>query len=190
MSNDHDLLLAYRRGSEAAFGKFYDRHRQTLYVYLVSFVRRREPAEELLQETFLTLLTRADRVELRDDMTGFLITVGRRLAIDWLRRERRGHAALKERSADAFFREPTLDDDGVGDTEELSRLLHELPDDQREVVVLKELVGLTFREIGELADCPENTAVSRYRYGLKKLRARWVAEKRNESDFPEAGLSS
>jgi RNA polymerase sigma-70 factor (ECF subfamily) len=174
MRSDRDLILAYLAGREEAFAEFYRKHARGLYVYLLSLVRSRETAEELLQETYLGLLSHLERLELKENMKPFLFTTARNLARDWLRRERRGRAALARRQEDPFFRPGRGYEASYpaapADAEEVSRLLHRLPDAQREAVVLKELSGLTFREISRLLGVPEGTVVSRYRYALEKLR--------------------
>lgn len=171
MRSDRELILAYQRGHEEGFAEFYGRHSRALYVYLVSLVRTRETAEELLQDTFLGLLHTLERVEIRDDMRPFLFTAARNRALDWLRRERRMRVALARRSEGPFFKASENYRASAADPEELSRLLHRLPEAQREVVVLRALSGLTFRDISRLVGAPENTVVSRYRYALDKLRA-------------------
>jgi len=179
MASDRDLLVAYLGGSEEAFAAFFDRHTKALYVYLLSLVHFREVAEELLQDTFLKLIPRAEALELRPDMRPFLFTTARNLALDWLRREKRSRLALRNRHTDPFFRRICTGTEDYGDDspdlEELSQVLHRLPEAQREAVVLKELVGLTFVEIGELVGSPENTVVSRYRYAMEKLRSLMLA---------------
>ncbi len=171
MRSDRELIDGYRGGEETAFGEFYSRHRRPLYVLLLSYVRSRETAEELLQETFLALLRNLDKLDGREDFRPYLARTARNLAIDWLRRERCGERALRARAADPLFRRANAAPaDANEDAERMSALLYDLPDEQREAVVLHGLAGLTFREIAELLSVPENTVVSRYRYAIEKLR--------------------
>lgn len=175
MMSDRELLARYQRGSEEAFVSFYDRHSRGLYLFLLSLVQSREAAEELLQETFLGLVGRLDALETREDMKPYLFTAARNSAIDWMRREKRCRRAMEKRREDPFFPGPdsraeSFETSGP-DVDELNKLLHQLPIEQREVVVLKEMVGLTFREISALAKAPENTVVSRHRYAMTKLRS-------------------
>lgn len=183
MRSDHELLARYQRGSEEAFALFYDRHSQGLYLFLLSIVRSREAAEELLQETFCGLIRRLDSLEMREDMRPYLFASARNSALDWLRRETRFRRAIQKRTEDPFFSrgdaaERTFERDGP-DVDELNRFLHRLPPEQRETVVLKDLAGWTFREIGDLMGAPENTVVSRHRYAMTKLRS-MVLEAKSE----------
>lgn len=172
MNSDRELIDRYEGGDEEAFREFYSRHRRPLYVLLLSYVRSRETAEELLQETFLAFLRSLSKLDGTENLRPYLARTARNLAIDWLRRERCGERALQARAADPLFQKvaesPTERNE---DAERMSALLYDLPTEQREAVVLHGLVGLTFREVAELAAVPEATVVSRYRYGIEKLRA-------------------
>lgn len=174
MRSDRELIDRYLRGDEAAFGELYVRHRRPLYVLLVSYVRSRETAEDLLQETFVALLRSVDRLDGSPSLRPYLARTARNLAVDRLRRERCDAKALRARAADPLLRRSSEASGREGDAEDpdaLNALLHGLPAAQREAVVLRALVGLTFPEIAALTAAPEATVVSRYRYGLEKLRA-------------------
>jgi len=179
MKSDRNLIADYLKGDEEAFRVFYERYRRPLYVYLLTVVKFRENAEELLQETFFSFLRHLEDLDHRSDYRPYLFRTARNRAIDWLRKEERSLRALEKRRYDPLFKQ-TMDTDvssrspiasGAISTEELEELLHRLPAEQRETVVLKTLGGLTFAEVGRLMGVRENTAVSRYRYGTKKLRA-------------------
>ncbi|MGQ9592113.1 MAG: RNA polymerase sigma factor [Planctomycetota bacterium] len=173
MTSDRDLIERYRRGEEKAFEEFYRRHRRPIFAYLLACARNRETAEELLQETFFAFLRSLDRLDGSADLRPYLFRTARNLAIDWVRRRRSSERALERRAADPFFRRcgEAPSEAADEDAERLSALLDRLPDEQREAIVLKVFGGLTFREIGLLTGSPEATVVSRYRYGLEKLRA-------------------
>jgi len=178
MKSDRELIELFRAGKEEAFSEFYDRHRKPIYVLLLSHVRNREIAEELLQETFYGFLRNLDRLNRSPDLKPYLVRTARNLATDYLRRKQVAEKALERRAADPLFktlREPSPG--GPGDPEMMSRLLLELPDEQREAVFLKIFLGFTYREIAELTGCPEGSAVSRYRYGIEKLRASMTADR-------------
>ena len=184
MTDDRELLLSWQGGSEGAFAAFYDRHSRPLYAYCVSLVGERGAAEELVQETFLAVVRRAASLELRPEMRPFLFTVARNAAHDRARRERRGRAALQRRREDAVVRAAAAErmNGHAVDAERLNRLLHELPAEQREAIVLKELGDMTYAEVAALTEAPENTVVSRCRYAARKLRQMLLARGRSESD--------
>jgi len=179
MRSDRELIRLYERGNEEAFREFYSRHRRVLFVYLLSLVRSRETAEELLQDTFCAFLQGLGRLNGSVDLRPYLVRTARNRAIDHLRKSRRDAAALESRAEDSLFKARGRDGSergGLIDPEEVSRLLQRLPEEQREAVILRVFAGMTFREIAELAGCPEASVVSRYRYGLEKLRAAWKTD--------------
>lgn len=181
MSSDRELIERYRGGDERAFEEFYRRHRKAIFAYLLACARNRETAEELLQETFFAFLRNLDRLDGSADLKPYLLRTARNLAIDWIRRRRSSERALERRAADAFFRRSAEVPSASEDAERLSSFLERLPDEQREAIVLKVFAGLTFREIGVLTGAPEATVVSRYRYGLEKLRASLAREVAHEN---------
>ena len=172
MTTDRDLIDRYRSGDQAAFAEFYGRHRRPLFVYIISLVRHRETAEELLQETFFALISNLSRLDGSLDLRPFLVRAARNRAVDFLRRKRVGARALERRAEELLFKSNGGGSpEGPGDPERLSALLLSLPEEQREAILLKVCYGMTFGEIARAADCPEGSVVSRYRYGLEKLRA-------------------
>jgi RNA polymerase sigma-70 factor (ECF subfamily) len=178
MRSDGELIALYRAGDQDAFKEFYGRHRRQLYLYLLSMVRNRETAEELMQETFFAFLRHLDRLNGSPNLRPFLVKTARNRAIDLLRRSRRYQEALEARAQDPLFKPRGEGSPPAVDPERMTRLLSRLPREQREAVVLKVFLGLTFQEIAELTGCPPGSVVSRYRYGIEKLRA----------SFPAGGL--
>lgn len=172
MRSDRELIALYKAGDEDAFREFYVRHRKPLFVYLLSLVRDRETAEELLQETFFAFLRHLDGLNGSADLRPYLVRTARNRAIDLLRRARRGEEALHARAEHPLFkRRPADGVAGAEGAEEVEALLQRLPPEQKEAIVLRVLLGMTYREIALLSGCPEASVASRYRYGMEKLRA-------------------
>lgn len=173
MQSDRELIRQYLNGDEEAFAIFYQRYRKTLYVYLLSIVRFRETAEELLQDTFFSFLRNLARLREADAVKPYLFRTARSRAVDFFRKERRDARALEHRKADPMLKrreETGFSAEASVLPEDLEAQLDSLPDEQREVVVLRVLAGFTFPEIARLTGVSENTAVSRLRYGLSKMR--------------------
>lgn len=157
---DRDLLLRHRAGDAEAFAAVYDRYAAGLLFYLRSRTGDAALAEDLLQDCFLRLLN-VSPFELRDSVQNLLFVIARNLALDEGRR-----SSLRSRSAPRLVPAPGAP---AEDLEPLARALQELPEEQRDVVVLKFHAGLTFARIAEVVEVPEPTVKSRYRYALSKL---------------------
>lgn len=159
--------------SSAELERLYDAHADALFAFLLNLTRVEAEARDALQELFCRLAAKADPLAGVRDERGFLLRLAHNQAIDLLRRRdsrNRTHDALAAATTDLFAR--TADPDEAAFRRELAEALGELPADQRAVVHLKLWEGLTFERIAELLDVPLNTAASRYRYGLDKMRSR------------------
>lgn len=149
--------------------RLYDEHATAMFRLGMVMLRDEAAVKDLLQDLFAKL---ADgRAGWRDESTerAYLMQMVRRAAIDTTRREkvRRDHAETGV--AEVFER--CEDPDREAFRRQLEKAVAELPPEQREVVVLKLWEEHTFGEIATICGIPANTAASRYRYGIDKLRA-------------------
>ena len=152
--------------------QLYDDHAPALFAFLINFTRREAEARDVLQELFLKLAARPERLAGVRETRAFLFRLAHHLAIDAHRR-RATHATAVERAAGesiALFA-VAVDPDATAVRVALAEALAELPLEQRAVVHLKLWEQMTFAEIAEALEIPANTAASRYRYGLDKLQA-------------------
>ena len=158
---------------EPELQRLYDEHAQSLYAFLLNFTRDVADTRDVLQDIFVKLAGNPELLDGVRDERAFLLRLAHNAAIDLIRRR-----GTRERTRENFAAEivslfePAADPDEQIFRAELARALAELPPDQRAVVHLKLWGGLTFEEIGVTLGIPQNTAASRYRYGLDKLRAR------------------
>jgi RNA polymerase sigma-70 factor, ECF subfamily len=159
------------RGTEIE--RLYDGHAQPLFAFLLNFTRDEADTRDLLQEIFAKLARDENLLSGVRDERAFLIRLAHNAAIDLIRRR-----GTREQTKENFTAEriplfaPVSDPDEIFFRDELSIALGELPEEQRAVVHLKLWEGLTFDAIAAALDIPPNTAASRYRYGLDKLRER------------------
>jgi RNA polymerase sigma-70 factor (ECF subfamily) len=153
------------------FERLYDEHAQALFAFLLNFTRHEADTRDLLQELFVKIAKKPALLEGIRDERHFLLRLAHNLAIDMMRR--RGvrdekHGRLAAESMDLFA--SAVEPDEAAFQGALSDALGQLPEEQRAVVHLKLWEGFTFENIAELLGIPANTAASRYRYGLNKLR--------------------
>ena len=150
--------------------RIYDAHASGLFHYLVSFTKTEADARDLLQELFIRL-ARGVTMDVQSEKA-FLFRLAHNLAIDWLRRRK-----VRWDSEERLLAEigAAMQHDANPDAAILARsfadAMRTLPDEQRTILQLKLWDGLTFEEIAEAQGIPLNTAASRFRYGLEKLRA-------------------
>ena len=153
--------------------RLYDEHADALCAFLRNVTRDEADTRDTLQEVFLKLARRPAVLAGARDERAFLLRLARNAALDLFRR-RSTRAENETRFADEvpLVFEPASADAEQAHRAALSAALAELPEEQRAVVHLKLWEDLTFEQIAEVLGIPLNTAASRYRYGLDKLRAR------------------
>jgi len=137
-----------------------------LVLFARQFVRSTADAEDIVQEAFVRFWRRNHPLENR----GLLYAMVRSIALDLIRRDSRRarrEAAVVSDSEQSTEQQFQFDDESQGS---LALALERLPEDQREVLIMKIWNDLTFAEIGEALGVSQNTAASRYRYGLASLR--------------------
>ena len=158
---------------ETEIERLYDGHAQSLFVFLLNFTRDEADTRDLLQDIFVKVAREPELLAGVRDERAFLIRLAHNAAIDLMRR-RGARDRTKENFADEIVSPfaSTADPDEKFFRDELAAALAELPPDQRAVVHLKLWEELTFEEIATALDISPNTAASRYRYGLDKLRDR------------------
>jgi RNA polymerase sigma-70 factor (ECF subfamily) len=153
--------------------RLYDAHADALYGFLLNFTRNKSDTRDLLQEIFIRLAKKPDLLSGARDERGYLIRLAHNLALDSFRRRDsrdRRHDQLAADSLELFA--TSKDPDEAEFRLHLATAISELPPDQRAVVHLKLWEGLTFEQIASALEIPLNTAASRYRYGVDKLRDR------------------
>ncbi len=179
-SQDEDthLMLRYRQGDASAFTSLYSRHKGPLYRYLLRYVRNAGAAADLFQEVWSRLIATRARYEPRAKFATFLFHIAHNCAMDHFRRHENSQRSLRGSDAEAYLSEAAAPEDQRPDrvaefAEQQSALLSAvaaLPREQREAFLLHEESGLTIEEIARVTDVPVETAKSRLRYAVRKLR--------------------
>lgn len=154
--------------------------RKRLLDFIRKRVRNQSDAEDILQDVFYQLVTSYSVTEPIEKLTAWLFTVARNKIIDWYRKRRPEALPADEADPSAplnleeILFDPRQNPDQVYARSlvwtELSEALDELPEEQREVFVMHELEGRSFKEIAELTGEPINTLLSRKRYAVLFLR--------------------
>jgi RNA polymerase sigma-70 factor, ECF subfamily len=182
---NEQLMVAYGQGDSGAFEELLRRHQRPVLNFIFRYVGNRSTAEDLVQDVFMRIIRRASSYKREAKFTTWLYTIARNICIDHSRRmQHRRTASLDHPTRAGGEDRRTLGEsipsaDAATDRRAMGRQLGEqikvavdnLAEDQREVFLMREYLGLPFKEIAEIVDIPENTAKSRMRYALEKLRS-------------------
>jgi len=177
--SDQDLVQAYIQGDQSAIEKLINRHRSKVYTYILLTIKNQQLAEDLFQETFIKVIQSLRGGKYRDNgrFLSWVIRISHNLIIDHFRKEKQMNSVSNDDSEVDLFNSKKLSDHNIEEMivnsqirSEIRLLINELPDDQREVVLLRHYGGLSFKEIAEQTDVSINTALGRMRYALINLR--------------------
>jgi RNA polymerase sigma-70 factor (ECF subfamily) len=175
--SDEQLMLRYRDGNAEAFDELYGRHRGGVFRYVLHQVGLRSAAEEVFQEIWMNIISSRARYRVEAKFATFLYHVAHNCVIDHFRRKTPLHLiSLDDDAPEAFeVAGPARDqpEQAVALRQSAAKLLNALallPPEQREVFLLHEEGGLTLEEIAVVTGTGRETAKSRLRYALAKLR--------------------
>jgi len=177
--SDQDLVQAYIQGDQTAIEKLINRHRSKVYTYILLTIKNQQLAEDLFQETFIKVIQSLRSGKYRDNgrFLSWVIRISHNLIIDHFRKEKQMNAVSNDDSEVDLFNSKKLSDHNIEELivqnqirSEIRLLINELPEDQREVVLLRHYGGLSFKEIAEQTGVSINTALGRMRYALINLR--------------------
>lgn len=181
-SSDEMLMVRYKRGDRDAFAELVRRYERPLFNFSVRYLRNRDAAQEITQDAFLRVVKRSAEFKHESRFSTWVFAITRNLCIDELRKgKHRNHRSLDEPLTDGQPLGEKVDggkrsSDGErgAATNELRggilRAVDALPDEQREVFLLRQLGGVPFAEIARMTEVPENTVKSRMRYALERLQ--------------------
>lgn len=181
--SDEELMTAYRGGDPAAYRVLVERHHGPVYRFCLRSLRNPEAAADAAQEVFLRVVKNAMSWEPRAKFTTWVYTIARNHCIDEARKGRfRRTESLNETVGKGGEGEERIER-VTADTPQADRVAHgtrlrkaiddalaELPEEQREVFLMREISGLQFKDIADATGVGENTVKSRMRYALSALK--------------------
>lgn len=175
---DSELIAQYRNGNEAAFEMLVDKYKSRVFTTIQMIVKDQGTAEDLLQDVFVKVVQtlNSDRYNEEGKFQPWLMRIAHNLAIDHFRKMKRYPSVVMEDGSNLFntlqFAEKTAEDIQIKDeTYELVRkLIDELPESQRQVLIMRHYMDLSFQEISEQTGVSINTALGRMRYALINMR--------------------
>jgi RNA polymerase sigma-70 factor (ECF subfamily) len=182
-TSDLELLGRFHTGDHAAFAALLARYQRPVFNFILRSLAERQVAEDLTQEVFLRVIQGAAGFQSQAKFSTWLFTIARNICVDHGRRmKHRKHASLDATASDSDavrlvdrlpHSQPGTDRSAASPRirERVSRALEQLPHEQREVFLLRQVDDLPFAEIAVICGIPENTVKSRMRYALERLQA-------------------
>lgn len=175
---DSELIAQYRNGSEAAFDLLVDRYKSKVFTTIFLIVKDQDLAEDLLQDVFVKVVKtlNSDRYNEEGKFQPWIMRIAHNLAIDHFRKSRRYPTIMMEDGSSLFnslrFAEENAEDKQVReeDVQLVKKLIEELPDAQKEVLIMRHYMEMSFQEIADQTGVSINTALGRMRYALIHLR--------------------
>ncbi|NQU80869.1 MAG: sigma-70 family RNA polymerase sigma factor [Bacteroidetes bacterium] len=184
--SDYELIKRFMNGSQPSIEELITRYKTKVYTYILLMVKNQQLAEDLFQETFIKVIQSLKMHKYKDNgkFVSWIIRIAHNLVIDHFRKEKQMNTCNNEDyEADLFnsskFSAKNIEQLIVHDQiiKDVRKLIDELPDDQREVVMLRHYGQLSFKEIAEQTDVSINTALGRMRYALINMR-KMIEEKK------------
>lgn len=178
-ASDEELMQRYRDGDAASFDVLYTRHRGPLFRYFLRLARPAAVAEELFQDVWMNLIRARQQYQVRAKFTTWLYRMAHNRLIDHYRRTSSSARFafpddpdddVAASVPDESFREPDNELERRRLGARLIEALAELPEEQREAFLLREESSMTLEEIAAATDVNIETAKSRVRYAIVKLR--------------------
>ena len=171
MLEDKILLWRFKRGSTDALERIYEKHKGYLTSVATALLNDTHAAEDCLHDFFVSLVNAADSIRLNRSFKAYSAVCVANIAKNKLKRRKLEPATLEGNCAvEAQYPEPVLLTQHQEQTVMINNALSQLPFEQREVITLHLLAGMTFAQIAKSSGTSINTIQSRYRYGIDKLK--------------------
>jgi RNA polymerase sigma-70 factor (ECF subfamily) len=176
---DHELVKQFIDGEQSSFEILVNRHKDKVYTYIFLMVKNDHLANDIFQETFIKVVKSLNVGKYQENgkFVSWVIRIAHNLIIDHFRKEKQMKTCSNdEYETDIFnsqrFSDKTVEENIIQDqiNSDVRKLVDHLPDEQREVILLRHFVGLSFKEIAEQTNVSINTALGRMRYALINLR--------------------
>ena len=176
--SDAALLSAYIQGDDKAFETLVKRSKSKVYTTIYLIVKDRYIAEDLMQEAYIKAIDviKSGRYNEEGKFLPWILRISHNMAIDHFRKEKRYPTIVLEDGSKVFnsfdFAEDSIEEQQMkaDQVENIREMIKKLPDEQREVLVMRHYEDLSFQEIADQTGVSINTALGRMRYALINLR--------------------
>ena len=175
---DEQLIASFKEGNAYAMGVLVSRHKVRIYTSIYVLVKDKYLAEDIFQDLFIKVIEtfRTGKYKEENRFVQWAMRIAHNLCVDHFRKIKTKPVIRTSEGADIFdvlnFAEPSAEDNimRAQSNEKIMNLICLLPEDQREIIILRHFADLKFREISNILNCSVNTALGRMRYALLNLR--------------------
>ncbi|MBU0489897.1 MAG: sigma-70 family RNA polymerase sigma factor [Bacteroidetes bacterium] len=183
--NDQELVSQYINGNESSLEVLIRRHKSRLYSYILYQVKDSEVASDLFQDTFMKVIRTLKLGQYNEEgkFLPWVMRISHNLVIDHFRREQKMPIAGRSTEDFDIFSTIRNSDENIEDkmireqiSSDVRRLIDFLPDEQREVLLMRHYKNMSFKDIADSTNVSINTALGRMRYAILNLR-KLIAEK-------------
>ena len=182
--SDHELINSFNSGNVNAFEVLVLRHKDKLYTSIFFLVKDKYLAEDIFQDVFIRIIDtiKSGRYTEEGKFLPWAMRIAHNLCVDYFRKVKRTPTIKNSDDQDIFevlnFTEDSAEDKMIKKQSHnrVKDMLDQLPEDQREVIILRHYADMSFKEIAEITNCSINTALGRMRYGLINLRKMMVTK--------------
>ena len=182
---DQELIRFYLSGKEESLSELITRHKTKIYTSIYLLVKDEYLAEDIFQDAFIKVIKtlRAGRYNEEGKFLPWVLRIAHNLVIDHFRKEKRSPMIVNSDGFDIFdvlgIHDESMEERMIKEQtySDLKSLIHLLPDEQKEVLIMRHYGDLSFKEIADLTNVSINTALGRMRYALNNLRKMLVGNK-------------
>ena len=179
MISDYELITGFIKGNERCFEELINRHKNKVFSYINLYIRDQALAEDIFQDTFLKVIQSVKAGKYSDNgrFLSWVMRIAHNLIIDNYRRVKQLNVVSNDSCETDLFNSSKLSDTNIEDDyirkqikKDIRSMIGSLPEDQREVVILRHYADMSFKEIADITGVSINTALGRMRYALINLR--------------------
>ena len=179
INSDYELIQRFIKGEQSCFEQLVYRHKNKVFAYISLYIRDQALAEDIFQDTFLKVIQSVKNGKYYDNgkFVSWVMRIAHNLIIDHFRRVKQMNTISNDSYETDLFNSTKFAEDNIEDImvnrqiqKDVRKMINLLPDDQREVVILRHYADLSFKEIAEITNVSINTALGRMRYALINMR--------------------
>ena len=178
IQTDQQLIEGFMNGNASSFEQLLNRHKNRIFTSIVMMVKDRSLADDIFQDVFIKLIDtiKAGQYNEEGKFLPWVLRIAHNQCIDHFRRVKKNPSFGVNDQVDMFESSLFTNENAetaiikVQRASDIQLLLNKLPEDQREVIVMRHFANLSFKEIAQKTNCSINTALGRMRYALINLR--------------------